>query len=170
MTLRVHGGIISDQTLSGSLLHFKIIADINFGYVVSDGTVTIPPSSKGGPAGSTTTYYQLVDDGEAVPESAGELILRALSEKCTVVQIGLVGLDAYVATEIHIAIENTSFGWIDETNAIDTDAMAAAIAALGTVTVATTAGGTPGDNTVTPVTEAIDLSATTVETAVYQLV
>lgn len=168
MTLRVHGGIVSDQTLSGSLLHFKIgKAAGNFGYAVSDGTVTIPPSSKGGPEGSTTTYYQLVDDGEAVPESATELALRAIAEKCTIVQIGLVG-DPDV-TEIHIAIENTSFGWIDSSNDTDTAAMAAAIAELGSVTVATTSGGTAGDNTATPVTEAIDLSDVTVTAATYQL-
>lgn len=168
MTLRVHGGIISDQTLSGSLLHFKIgKAAGNFGYAVSDGTVTIPPSSKGGPSGSTTTFYNIVDDGEAVPESAAELALRALSEKCTIVQIGLVG-DPDV-TEIHIAIENTSIGWIDSNNDIDTAAMAAAIAALGTVTVPTTSGGSAGDNTATPVTENIDLSDVTVTASPYQL-
>ena len=169
MVLRVHGGIISDQTLSGSLKHFKVTkAAGNFGYVISDGTVTIPPSSKGGPEGSTTTYYQLVDDGESVPESAAELALRQISEKCTVVQIGVIGSPD--ATELHIAIENTSIGWIDENGDIDTAAMAAAIAALGTVTVATTNGGPAGDNTVTPVTENIDLSDVAVEEVSYQLV
>lgn len=168
MTLRVHGGIISDQTLSGSLKHFKITkAAGDFGYVISDGTVTIPPSSKGGPEGSTTTFYQIVDDGEAVPESAAELALRQIVEKCTIVQIGVVGSPD--ATEIHIAIENTSIGWIDSNNDIDTAAMAAAIAALGSVTVPTTSGGSAGDNTVTPQTESIDLSDVAVEEVTYQL-
>ncbi len=167
MTLRVHGGIISDQTLTGSLLHFKITkAAGNFGYVVSDGSVTIPPSSKGGPEGSTVTFYQLIDDGDAVPESAGELVLRAIAEKCTVVQIGLVGTPD--VTEIHIAIENTAIGWIDNASEIDTDAMATAIADLGSVTVPTTSG-TPDDNTATPVTEAIDLSDVAVELVPYVL-
>tara|TARA_B100000929_G_scaffold286192_1_gene270887 strand:- start:1099 stop:1608 length:510 start_codon:yes stop_codon:yes gene_type:complete len=168
MTLRVHGGIITDQTLAGSLLHFKIgKAAGNFGYVVSDGTVTLPPSTKGGPEGSTATYYQIVDDGEAVPESAAELALRQITEKCTVVQIGLVG-DPDV-TEIHIAIENTAIGWIDSNGDIDTAAMAAAIAALGSVTVPTTSGGTEGDNTAAPQTESIDLSDVTVTASPYQL-
>lgn len=165
MTLRVNGGIISDQSLSGSLLHFKIgKGEGNFGYAVSDGSVTIPPSSSGGNPG--VTFYQLLGDGEPVPTSAAELALRQISEKCTIVQIGLVG-DPDV-TEIHIAVENTSFGWIDSNGDVDTAAMAAAIAALGTVTVPTTSG-IPDDNTATPVTENIDLSDATVTAATYQL-
>jgi hypothetical protein len=168
MVLRVNGGILADQSLSGSLSHFKIVAAVDFGYVVSDGTVTIPPSSKGGPSGSTTTYYHSVAVGEAVPESAAELILRALSEKATIVQIGLVGDPE--CTEIHIAMENTSIGWVDASGAIDVAAMTAVIVALGTVTVATTNAGAVDDNTVVPVTENIDLTGTTVTEVPYVLV
>jgi hypothetical protein len=167
MVLRVNGGIVSDQMLSGSLSHFKIIAGTDFGYVVSDGSITIPPSSKGGPTGSTVQYFHLVGEGEAVPESTAELILRAIAERCTIVQIGLVGTPE--CTEIHIAVENTSIGWIDEDGEIDVAAMTAAIVALGTVTVNTTNGGPAGDNTVTPVTENIDLTSTTVTEVSYVL-
>lgn len=166
MVLRVNGGIISDQSLSGSLSHFKIIADTNFGYVVSDGTITIPPSTGGLPA-----HYHLVDTGEAVPESTGELMLRVIAERCTIVQIGLVdnGTDPET-TEIHIAIENSSIGWMTDAGEHDVAAMQAAIVALGTVTVATTSGGDEGDNAQTPVTENIDLTNTTIEEVAYVLV
>ena len=171
MVLRVNGGIISDQSLSGSLSHFKIIAATDFGFVISNGTVTVPPSSKGGPDGGTVTFYHLIGTDEAVPESTGELMLRAISERCTIVQIGLIdnGINPET-TEIHIAIENSSIGWMTEAGEHDVAAMQAAIVALGTVTVATTAGGAEGDNTVTPVTEDIDLTGTTVEEVAYVLV
>lgn len=47
-----------------------------------------------------------VADGYPVPNSAADRVLKIISEKCTLVQISLIDDD-----NIHIACENTSFGW-----------------------------------------------------------
>lgn len=166
MVVKVNGGVVTDQMLSGSLKHFKMTgADGNFGYVVSDGTITLNSSTKGD--NPNVTYYKLVDDGKPVPNSSVDLAFRMITEKCTVVQIGLVG-DPEV-TEVHFALENSSIGWIDSNGDIDVLAMQNAVRSLGSVTVPTTHAGAPGDNTVAPATEVIDLSAVTITQVDYVL-
>lgn len=144
--LKINGGILTSQALTGSLKYFKMIG--NFNYTVSDGTVTLPPASSGG--ATPTPSYNLVGIEDPVPNSLASLAINALSGKCTIVSIGLKGTPA-ATTEIHFAAENTSFGWIDDTGAVDTAAMVAAVADLGTtVSVPTTSGGAVGDNSATP--------------------
>lgn len=158
-TPRVSGGIIADQTLTGSLKYFKMAGA--FAYTVSDGTITLDSSTAGGDPG--VTYYYLVGADKPVPESLAELALRQIMEKCNIVEIGILGAVG-AETAIHFSAANTSFGWLDAAGAVDTVAMVAAVAALGAnVTVPTTTGGDVDDNTVAPVTISRSTTVTIVE-------
>lgn len=161
---KVHGGIVTDQMLAGSLAHFKITG-ATFGATLSDGTINLNLSTSGGDPVATT--YFVVGEGKPVPDSAAELVLRVILSKCTIVQLGLD--DEFATTEIHLAIENSSIGWIDANADIDVAQMQTAIRALGTVTVPASIGVVP-DATAVPVTADIDLSAVIVENVPYQLV
>jgi len=160
MTIKINGGIVASQALTGSLKYFKMTG--NFNYTVSDGTVTLAGAVSGG---TSTTTYPLVGLGDPVPNSLAALALNAITERCTIVEIGLIGTPA-ATTEIHFAAENTSFGWIDENGDVDTAAMVAAVAAVAvpdtgtTVVVPTTSGGTVGENTSAPATATVSTTVT----------
>jgi hypothetical protein len=154
--LKINGGIVSSQALTGSLKYFKMVG--NFNYTVSNGTVTLPPATSGG--STPTPSYNLVGINDPVPNSLASLALNAITARCTIVEIGLKGTPA-ATTEIHFAAENTSFGWINDIGEVDTAAMVAAVAALGaTVTVPTTSGGAVDDNTVPPATASVSTTVT----------
>ena len=157
-TPRINGGIIADQMLTGSLKYFKMVG--TFAYTVSDGTVTIGPGTSGGAA---TTYYNLVGVDQPVPESLAEHAIAVIQDKCSLVEIGIVGVPGS-ETEIHFSAANTSFGWIDASGAVDTAAMVAAIAVVGaTITVPTTHAGAVDDNTVLPATATPSTTVTITE-------
>lgn len=179
--VRVHGGIITDQMLSGSLAHFKMTkVSGDFGFVTSDGDVTINFHSD--EANTNTAFFETIDEDSPVPESAAELAFRVIAEKANIVQISIIDADDPTdgrIDEIHFALENTSVGWTkveadgDETmvHEIDPVAMQDAIRALGTVTVPTRSDDdTSGDEPV-PVaeTEDIVLSDVVVEMVPYIL-
>lgn len=159
MVIRVNGGIINDQTLTGGMRFFKIIADTTeFAWTVSDGSVNLPVSITGGST-PVTTYFS-VGNNRPVPDSAAELVLREISKQADIV---LIGMDPGIygsTTEIHIGVSASAFGWgsdlpdysippadADEeqlptspTNAATE--MAAAINAMPDATVYITTGGT----------------------------
>lgn len=166
MVQKVNGGVSATQNVAGKLHFFKILAAVDFGYTVSDGTITIEPVMSG--RGVLIPEYSLVNVGESVPNSIAEHIVRVLQDKCTIVQINTVEV-ADRTTEIHLAVEGAAFGWIDGTGAVDTSAMQTAIQALGTVTVPNTHGGSVGDLTIAPVTEDIDVSAATITSSAFVL-
>lgn len=162
---RVNGGIISDQMLSGSLRYFKMVG--TFAPTVSAGTVTLDSSTAGGgnfPA--TSTYYFLVGSSDLprpVPGSLADHALRVIMEKCTVVEIGLVGTVG-AETEIHFSAANTSFGWIDAAGDVDTAAMVAAIAEVGaTINVPIENAGAADDIEETPVYDDVSTTVTITE-------
>lgn len=170
--VRVHGGIITDQMLSGSLAHFKMTKGAgDFGFVTSDGDVTINYHSD--EANTNTAFFETIDEDSPVPKSAAELAFRVIAEKANIVQISIIdtGTDDRI-NEIHFALENTSVGWTkveadgDGTmvHEIDPVAMQDAIRDLGTVTVPTTS---VDDDTAQ--TEDIDLSDVVVEMVPYIL-
>jgi len=155
---KVHGGIITDQMLTGSIKYYKI-GGVDFGYVLSDNTVNLDTKVSGGNEGSVITYYFVVADGVSVPDSSAELALRVILEKCTIIQIGLTGSPR--TSTIHIACENTSNGWEDAAE------MQTAIRELGTITVPTTVGSE--DQHATPVSEEIDMSTVVVTEVSFEL-
>lgn len=163
MVTKVHGGILTDRSLSGGLHHF-IMRGIDFGYVVSDGTITLDSYTTGG---AGTKFYKLVDIGRPVPDSSVEMAFSVLSQKATFRQIGLQGITNIV--EVHFAMQESSNGWIKEDGSVDVNAMQEAVRALGTVTVPYPSGGGVGDNTVAPATQEIDMSQVIIEKVPYRL-
>lgn len=163
MVTKVHGGILTDRSLSGGLHHF-IMRGIDFGYVVSDGTITLDSYTTGG---AGTKFYKLVDIGRPVPDSSVEMAFSVLSQKATFRQIGLQGITNIV--EVHFAMQESSNGWIKEDGSVDVNAMQDAVRALGTVTVPSPSGGGVGDNTVAPATQEIDMSQVIIEKVPYRL-
>lgn len=158
MPTKVNGGIINDQMMAGSLRHFKLTAD--FGVVVSPGNVKLAHSQQGG--NPMVVSYFTVPDGKGVPDSGADLALRVVMGRCTVVQIGLVEA-ANRVSEIHIACENTSFGWDDAA------AMQLAIRALGGAITVPDESGDPNPAVGLPITESLNFSAMTVTEVAYEL-
>lgn len=169
MTLKVNGGIITQQILTGSLRYFKIRGTL--GWAISDGTINLPLATSGG--NPTQTTYFVVGETLPIPNSACEVILREIMQKCTVTIIGIVGTDGTV-TGMDIAIENNSMGWgsgtppydVPPANTPEDPAAAAtdmqtAINALGNITTYSSVGVLP-DNTLPPVTQIINLGTVTV--------
>lgn len=152
MVTKVNGGVIVDQMLAGSLRHFKLIAD--FGVVVSPGNVKLENSSSAGGNPQVTTHFT-VPIGKGVPDSGGDLALRVVGEKCTVVQIGLVSAAARVS-EIHIACDASAFAWADNTE------IQTAIRALGAAITVPDEAANPDPGIGSPVTEILNFSAMTV--------
>lgn len=156
MPTKVNGGVITDQMLTGSLRYFKMSG--NFAGTVSPGTVAIDSTS----AGDAATYYFLVgssDTPRPVPGSLADLALRTIMDKCTVVEIGLVGAPG-AETEVHFSAANTSFGWLDDAGETDVVAMQDAIAALGATITVPSDSGSVDDNTATPVTTDVSTAVT----------
>jgi len=126
MVMRINGGIINDQTLTGGLRFFKIVGP--FAWTVSAGTVNLPFSVVGGDP--TVTSYFVVGAAEVpapvppatspayapaivrpVPNSAAELVLREISKQADIVLIGLYPDQFGGTTELHIALSASALGW-----------------------------------------------------------
>lgn len=114
---RVNGGIINNQTLTGSLRYFKMAGP--FAWAVSDGTVNLPVSTVGGE--TPVTYYFRLGDGQPVPNSAADLALREISKQCDITIIGLVpdADDPEDIIEVHFACSATGMGWGSDTPPYD---------------------------------------------------
>jgi hypothetical protein len=183
MVVKVNGGIINNQTLTGGMRFFKIVGP--FAWTVSDGTVNLPVSTTGGTS-PVTTYFE-VGDGKPVPNSAAELALRELSKQCDIVLIGLVPSLAGNTTEIDIGVSASAFGWGSDLPSYSTPpanadeqqlptsptnaaaAMQVAIRAIPNATVYVTAGSTPPLNQQTPVTATANFSTATVTEVSFSL-
>lgn len=177
MVVRVNGGIINDQTLTGSLRFFKMTGP--FAWTVSDGTVNLPVSVSGGDVAATS--YFAVGDGRPVPMSAAELAFREISKQCDIVLISLQPGLAGLTTEIHFACSATGFGWGSDTPAYDvppanTDEdltaaapqMQTAVRALGNKTVHITVGAE--DQSLVPVTAVANLATVVITEVPFALV
>jgi hypothetical protein len=187
MVVRVNGGIINDQTLTGGLRFFKIVGP--FAWTISDGTVNLPSSVSGGET-TSTTYFQ-VGNGRPVPGSAAEIVLKEISKQADIVLIGLSPSAGAGTTELHIGLSASALGWgsdvppysvppanADEQNLPTTPTAAAtqmqtAIQALSSATVYITAGTNPVPpalpNTNTPVTASASFAAVTVTEVSFSL-
>jgi len=119
MVVRVNGGIINDQTLTGGLRFFKIVGP--FAWTTSAGTVNLPVSVVGGDP-SATTYFTVgaaavvgppavAANVRPVPNSAAELVLREISKQADIVLIGLYPDQLGGTTELHIALSASALGW-----------------------------------------------------------
>lgn len=176
MTIRVNGGIITQQVLAGSLRYFKMSGP--FAWTVSNGTVNLPVSITGG-ATPVTTYF-VVGDTFPVPDSAANRALQVITKQCTVTIIGMDATNGSTGI-IYFAVENTSMGWGSDTPPYsvppantpeDPTAAAtqiqAAVRALGTLTVYSTVGSV--DPTHVPVTASADMTTVTVTETTFKLV
>lgn len=156
MSLKVHGGIITDQMLKGRLRYYKITGP--FTNTVSAGAIIIPNAAVVGGNPLQTAQFT-VGAGMPVPGSAAEKAMSIIQQKCTIGQIAIISNSA-----IHIAIENTTNSW-DTTGTTDlsSDAAAniqAAIVALGASV------SVPGTST-TP--DTVDMTTVTVTEVAFQL-
>ncbi len=176
MTIRVNGGIINEQTLTGSLRYFKMSGP--FAWTVSDGTVNLPVSVSGG-AVTATTYF-VVGIDRPVPVSAAELALQELSKQCGIVIMSVQPASYGDTTEIHFACSASAFGWgsdvpdysvppADQPEDLTAAAplMQAAVRALGNVTVYVSVGAF--DQAATPVTAVADLNTVTITEVPFKL-
>lgn len=177
MTFRVNGGIINNQTLTGSLRYFKMSGP--FAWTVSDGSVNLPVSVAGGD-GPGPTYYFVVGNGQPVPNSAAEYALTEISKKCDITIISLRPGLAGTTTEIHFACSASAFGWGSDTPPYDVPpantpedltaaapAMQAAVRALGTKTVYITVGA--ANQSTPPVTASANLATVVVTEVPFAL-
>jgi hypothetical protein len=181
MVFKVNGGIINDQTLTGSLRFFKMVGAANqFDWTISDGTVNLPVSVTGDNPG-ITTYFQ-VGNGRPVPNSAAELALREISSKA---DITMIGLDAVgdATTTVYFACSASSIGWGSDTPAYDVPPanadlttaacaaqMQAAVQALPNATVYITVGAGVPSNQQAPVSAVVAFGAITVTEVPFKLV
>lgn len=155
--VRVHGGIFTNQVLTGSLRYFKVSSGATgaFANTIGQGTEEAPTiivpgaSTAGGDPLVTTEFY--VGAGRPVPNSAAERVVRVLLEKATLVQAAIVD-----DNNIHLAFENTGFGWADDAE------MEAAVQALGTVGAGAVDSNDPPVPDTTNTGTTVDLSAVTV--------
>jgi hypothetical protein len=178
MPIKVNGGIINGQTLTGSLRFFKMTGP--FAWTVSDGSVNLPVSVAGG-AVTTTTYF-VVGNNRPVPNSAAELALAEISKQAGITIISCQP-DLYGSTtEIHFACSASAFGWGSDTPPYDVppaDApedltaaapqMQAAVRALPTATVYITSGP-PETPSSTPVSAVVSFAAVTITEVPFALV
>lgn len=176
MTFRVNGGILNNQTLTGSLRFFKMVGP--FAWTVSDGTVNLPVVTAGGdPA---VTSYFVVGNDKPVPHSAAEWALQEISKQCDIVQIALIPGPYAATTEIHFACSASAFGWGSDTPPYDVPPanmpedltaaapqMEAAVQALGVKVVYVTVGA--ANPALTPVTANADLGTVTITEVPFEL-
>jgi hypothetical protein len=163
MTIKVNGGIINNQTLTGSLRYFKMTGP--FAWTVSDGSVNLPVAVSGGKI--TATTYFVVGNDMPVPNSAAELALREISKQCDITIISCQPALYGGTTQIHFACSASAFGWgsntIPEDPAAAAPQMQAAVQALGNQPVYVSVGA-PNQST-PPVIAIANLgTATIVET------
>jgi hypothetical protein len=168
MVIRVNGGIINDQTLTGSLRYFKMTGP--FAWTVSNGSVNLPVQVTGGEV-SATTYF-VVGNNRPVPLSAAEFALAEISKKADIVIISCQPALYGSTTEIHFACSASAFGWgadaLPEDPATAAPLMQAAVQALGNKTVYVSVGA--ADPTAVPVTAVANLATATVTEVPFRLV
>ena len=175
MTIRVNGGIINGQTLAGSLRFFKMTGP--FAWTVSDGTVNLPVTVFGGPAGATS--YFAVGQDMPVPLSAAEMAFREITQQCDVTIISCQPASYGGTTAIHFACSATGFGWGsdqpdytlapgDENLTAAAPEMQAAVNALGAITVYSSIGATPNQATA-PVTITADMTTVVITEVPFAL-
>lgn len=170
MAIRVNGGIINSQTLTGSLRYFKIVGP--FAWTVSNGSVNLPVSISGGDPAITPTTYFVVGNNQPVPGSAAEWALQEISKQCDITVIGLKG-NYGSTTEVHIACSASAFGWGSNVPAYDVPPanmpedltaaapqMQAAVRALGSKTVYVSVGA--ANPATAPVTASANLATVTI--------
>lgn len=155
MAIRVNGGIINSQTLTGSLRYFKLVGP--FAWTVSNGSVNLPVRINGGDP-ITTTYF-VVGDNQPVPGSAADLALQEISKQCDITIIGLKG-NYGATTEVHIACSASAFGWGSSGVTPAATEMQAAVAALGNKTVYVSVGA--ANPSTPPATAVANLAAVTI--------
>jgi hypothetical protein len=172
---RVNGGVITDQTLAGSLRFFKMAGP--FHWTKSDGSVNLPVLVHGGKVAADS--YFVVGEDKPVPNSAAELALQEISKQCSIVIIAPQGA-AGAETAIHFACSASAFGWGSDTPgysaaaaALDEDptaaapAMQVAVRALGNKTVYVSVGA--ADQAHVPVTAVADLNTVTITEVAFAL-
>lgn len=177
MTMKVNGGIINSQTLTGSLRYFKMTGP--FAWTVSDGSVNLPVSVSGG--ATTSTTYFAVGDNKAVPNSAAALALNEISKKADITIISCQPALYGATTSIHFACSASAFGWgsgtpaydvapanVDEDLTAAAPEMQAAVRALPSATVYITAGAanTPSN---TPVSASVSFSTVGITEVPFKL-
>jgi len=163
MTIRVNGGIINDQTLTGSLRYFKMTGP--FAWTISDGSVNLPVSVSGG-AVSATTYF-VVGNNAPVPNSAAEYALQEISKQCGIVIISAQPALYGSTTQIHFAISASAVGWGAADPTTTAAEMQAAVRALGTKTVYVSVGS--ADQSATPVTASANLASVIIVESPFKL-
>lgn len=99
MVTRVNGGVFDNQALTGSLCHYRILG-ADFSGAISDGTYSIPN-------GAGPNIDLLLGEGEPVPYSAAEEVMRIVMQLATVVITNPTDEGMFFATE------NTDNGWLD---------------------------------------------------------
>ena len=167
MTFKVNGGIINNQTLTGSLRYFKMTGP--FAWTVSDGSVNLPVVFSGG-AVTATTYF-VVGQDMPVPESAAEIALREIAQQADITIISVQPATYGGTTQIQFACSASAFGWGADTNPEDLTAaapeMQAAVQALGNQTVYVSVGA-PNPASV-PVTAVANLGTVTIVEVPFKL-
>ena len=165
---QVNGGIINDQTLTGSLRYFKMVGP--FAWTVSNSSVNLPVSVSGG-AVTATTYF-VVGNNKPVPNSAAALAFVELTKKCDIVIISCQPALYGATTEIHFAASASAFGWgsdtLPEDPATAAPAMQAAVRALPNATVYITAGA-PDTPANTPVSAVVSFASVTITEVPFKL-
>lgn len=155
MTIRVSGGIINSQTLTGSLRYFKMTGP--FAWAVSDGSVNLPSIVVGG-ASPVTTYFA-VGNNLPVPNSAAELSLREITKQCDITIISCRPALYSATTELHFACSASAFGWgadLPEDMIGAAAQMQMAVRSLGLQTVHVSVGG--ADTAKAPATAVVNLA------------
>jgi hypothetical protein len=167
MTIKVNGGIINSQTLTGSLRYFKMTGP--FAWTVSNGSVNLPVQVTGG-AVTATTYF-VVGNDRPVPDSAAALALNEIAKKADIVIISCQPALYGGTTEIHFACSASAFGWnadvFPEDPATAAPAMQLAVRALPNATVYVTVGA--ANPATLPVTAVANFAAVTVTEVPFKL-
>jgi hypothetical protein len=91
MVLKVHGGLINDQFLTGSLNHYSVVG-ADFSNAISDGNFVIPDGA--GPG-----IDLVIGEGQPVPDSAAAIIMNEVAKKATVVITNPTDQGLYFALE-----------------------------------------------------------------------
>lgn len=173
---KVNGGIISEQTLTGSLRYFKMSGP--FAWTVSDESVNLPVEVSGGKI--TYTSYFVVGLDCPVPNSAAEQALQVISQQCGIDIIGMQPGSYGSTTQIQFACPAMAFGWGSDTPSYsvppaNTDEdltaaapqMQAAVRALGTLLVYVSVGA-PNQAT-PPVAASVDMTQVTITEVSFNL-
>lgn len=163
MTTRVNGGIINNQTLTGSLRYFKMTGP--FAWTVSDGSVNLPVSVSGGNIVATT--YFVVGEDMPVPNSAAELAFQEITKQCDVTIISCQPALYGGTTQIHFAISASAVGWGANDPAQTAPEMQAAVNALGNKTVYVSVG--VPNQSAAPVTAVANMATVTIVETPFKL-